>query len=50
MRHFVGLGLLLLVVSACAHIPDHIKVEVDGSTVEVIKAPIVTPAGDDQQR
>lgn len=39
MRLRACLGLALLPVSACAYIPDHIRVEVDGSSVEVKKKP-----------
>jgi hypothetical protein len=47
MRLFACLASLLLVGGACAHIPDHVRVEVDGSTIEVIKKPAVAPAGDE---
>lgn len=47
MRLFACLGSLLLVSGACAHIPDHVRVEVDGSTIEIIKKPTVAPSGDE---
>lgn len=48
MRQLACLGPLLLAASACAHIPDHIRLEVDGSTVEVIKKPPVAPLADEE--
>lgn len=48
MRHFAGLALLL-VNSACAHIPDHVRVEVDGSIIEVNNAPPAARVGDDER-
>lgn len=39
MRPRACLGILLLGLSACAHIPDHIRIDVDGSTIEIVKEP-----------
>ena len=37
MRRLACLGLLLLAASGCATFPEHIFVDVDGSTVEIVK-------------
>jgi hypothetical protein len=39
MRPRVCIPLLLLAVGGCAQIPDHIRVEVDGGSIEFKKAP-----------
>jgi len=44
MRLHACLGMLLLGLSACAHIPDHIRIDIDGSTIEIVKEP--APADD----
>jgi hypothetical protein len=44
MRRFACLGLLLLAASGCATFPEHIFVDVDGSTVEIVKKKAVPPA------
>jgi hypothetical protein len=46
MRLRACIGLLLAAVGGCAHIPDHIRVDIDGHTVEVVKAPLA----DDEER
>ncbi len=37
MRLRACLGIAVLALGACAHIPDRIRVEVDGSSVEIKK-------------
>lgn len=44
MRLRACLGMLLLGLGACAHIPDHIRIDIDGSTIEIVKEP--APADD----
>lgn len=44
MRLRACLGMLVLALSACAHIPDHIRIDIDGSTIEIVKEPV--PADD----
>jgi hypothetical protein len=44
MRRFACLGLLLLAASGCATFPEHIFVDVDGSTVEIVKKKPAPPA------
>ena len=39
MRLSACLGIVLLATGACAHIPEVIRFEVDGSTVEIKKRP-----------
>jgi hypothetical protein len=39
MRLFACLGLIACGVSACAHIPDHIRLEIDGGSIEIKKPP-----------
>lgn len=39
MRLRACLGFVLVATSACTHIPDVIRLEVDGSTVEIKKRP-----------
>lgn len=39
MRLRACLGMLLLGLGACTHIPDHIRIDVDGNTIEIVKAP-----------
>ena len=46
MRLRACIGLLLLAMAGCAHIPDHIFLSVDGSTIEVVKKPLA-PADDE---
>ncbi|MDQ8757853.1 hypothetical protein RCO27_16625 [Sphingosinicella sp. LHD-64] len=48
MRHLACPGSLLLALGACAHIPDHIRVEVDGNAVEIVKKPAIAPADEDE--
>lgn len=38
------LGMLLVSLGACAHIPEVVRIEVDGSTVEFNKKTPVAPA------
>ena len=44
MRLCACLGMMVLVLSGCAHIPDHIRIDIDGSTIEIVKEP--APADD----
>jgi hypothetical protein len=46
MRLRVCAGVLALVLSGCAHIPEHVLVIVDGNRIEVVKAPSAPPAED----
>jgi len=39
MRLRACLGLIALGVGGCAHIPGHLLLDVDGSTVEIKKKP-----------
>lgn len=39
MRLRACLGLILLGLGGCAHIPAHLLLDVDGSTVEIKKKP-----------
>lgn len=39
MRLSACLGIVLLATGGCAHIPEVIRLEVDGSTVEIKKRP-----------
>lgn len=43
MRLRACIGLLAIVVGGCAHIPDHIRVDIDGNSIELIKKPPVAP-------
>lgn len=47
MRKHACAGLLLLATGACAHIPEVIRLEVDGSTVE-IKKKVDIPVDEDR--
>lgn len=40
MRVRACLGMILFAVSGCAHIPDHIRLEIDGGSVEIKKPPV----------
>lgn len=46
MRLRVCAGWLALVLSGCAHIPEHVLVIVDGSRIELAKAPPAPEAED----
>lgn len=50
MRLRACLGTLLLALGACAHIPEIVRIEVDGSTIEFKKKPGTPAASDDAQR
>ena len=39
MRPRVCLGILLLGVTACTHLPEVVRIEIDGSTVEMKRKP-----------
>jgi hypothetical protein len=43
MRLRVSLAIVMLGLGACAHIPDHVRIEVDGSSVEVNSKPKLPP-------
>lgn len=43
MRLHACTALLLAATGGCAHIPDHIQVDIDGHRIEVVKAPPVKP-------
>ncbi len=49
MRLRVCAGLLALVLSGCAHIPEHVLVIVDGSRIELVKAPPAEDADDERE-
>jgi starvation-inducible outer membrane lipoprotein len=45
MRLRAELGLLCLMLAGCQHLPDHIRVEADGRTIEVgTSCPAPAPA------
>lgn len=46
MRLRACTALLLLLCSACAHIPDHLFIDIDGNTIEVIKKPAAPADGE----
>jgi hypothetical protein len=48
MRLRVSLGIILLGASACAHLPELVRIDVDGSSVELKRKP-EPPAPDPQQ-
>ncbi len=47
MRLRAGIGLLALVMSGCAHIPEHVLVIVDGNRIELVKTPPAPPIEDE---
>lgn len=47
MRLRVCIGLLLLATGGCAHIPEHIRIDVDGNSFEVITKPAAPDDGDE---
>lgn len=47
MRLRACLGIVLLASGGCAHIPEIIRLEIDGSTVEIKKKP-GEPANDNE--
>lgn len=49
MRLRVCAGLLALVLSGCAHIPEHVLVIVDGSRIELVKAPPAEDVDDEDE-
>lgn len=48
MRLNACLGIVLLATGACAHIPEVIRLEVDGSTVEIKKRPEPPAEGEEE--
>lgn len=48
MRLSACLGIVLLATGACAHIPEVIRLEVDGSTVEIKKRPELPTEGEEE--
>jgi len=49
MRLRAGMGLVLLALGACAHIPERILVDVDGSTIEINKKEPIAPEADEER-
>ena len=58
MRLRAGLGMLLLALGGCAHLPDGVEVDLENGVVEVgpcrcklprPQDPAPVPAGDDEQ-
>lgn len=49
MRLRAGMGVVLLALGACAHIPERILVEVDGSTIEINKKEPVAPESNEER-
>jgi hypothetical protein len=47
MRRRICLGIILLGASACAHLPELVRIEVDGNSVELKRKP-EPPASDPQ--
>ena len=48
MRLRAGMGLVLLALGACAHIPERIFVDIDGSTIEIKKKEPLAPESDEE--
>lgn len=46
MRFMASLGIILLGVGACARLPEIVRIDVDGSTVEFKKKPDPAPPVD----
>ena len=43
MRHVAGIGMLLLALAGCQSLPALVRIEVDGSTLELKKKVTTAP-------